>query len=83
MEKNLCYFLNLYGFADDVGIYAITDEFGNTFRSFFIACDLQDLQAAGVYSPLPVRRREMNDNNNNKIFLNFLFFIIIRLEAIF
>ena len=37
----------MLGIADDAGINAIMDEFGNTFRSFFIACDPQDLLAAG------------------------------------
>jgi hypothetical protein len=42
--------VKVLGLADKAGSYAMEDEFGNTFRSFFIACDVQDLLAAGYYS---------------------------------
>ena len=32
---------------DDAGSYALEDEFGNTFRSFFVVCDIGDFTAAG------------------------------------
>ena len=55
----------------------IMDEFGNTFRSFFIACDAQDLLAAGFHFQ-PVIFFKL-------ILLNILkisFFFFLRLEAI-
>eukprot|EP01035_Chromulina_nebulosa_P023965 gene23965-31108_t len=42
--------VKVLGVADKAGSYAMEDEFGNTFRSFFIGCDVQDLLAAGYYS---------------------------------
>jgi hypothetical protein len=42
--------VKVLGVADNAGSYTMKDEFGNTFRSFFIACDVQDLLAAGYYS---------------------------------
>eukprot|EP01035_Chromulina_nebulosa_P029548 gene29548-39171_t len=42
--------VKVLGVADDAGSYAFLDEFGNTFRSFFIAYDNQDLSAAKDYS---------------------------------
>jgi hypothetical protein len=41
--------VKVLGVADNAGSYTMKDEFGNTFRSFFIACDFQDLWAAAVY----------------------------------
>ena len=59
--------VKVLGVADDAGSYEFLDEFGNsTFRSFFIACDVQDLSAAGFYSQT-VR--------NGFEFLNFFFFL--------
>jgi hypothetical protein len=42
-------YLNVFGFVDVSGFHTVTDEFGITFQSFFIACDFQDLWAAAVY----------------------------------
>lgn len=42
----LAYFFNEIGITDVYGFQTVTDEFGNIFRSFFIACDFEDLRAA-------------------------------------
>ena len=60
----------MLGTADPTGTYTRMDEFGNTFRSFFVTCDAQDLQAAG-FQLKTVRR---NDN----YFLNLFLLIISR-----
>lgn len=33
--------------SDDVGSYALENNFGNTFRSIFVVCDIEVLTAAG------------------------------------
>eukprot|EP01036_Dinobryon_divergens_P034393 gene34393-44430_t len=42
--------VKVLGVADDAGFYSFLDEFGNIFRSFFIAYDNQDLSANKDYS---------------------------------
>eukprot|EP01036_Dinobryon_divergens_P036232 gene36232-47127_t len=39
-----------FGIPDDAGSYALEDEFGINFRSFFVVCDIEDLTAAGFKS---------------------------------
>ena len=53
--------LNTYGIADNVGLLQWIDPLGNTFRSFLVACDIQDLLAAGFYSQ-PVKNGNFPSN---------------------